>query len=169
MRRAARIVGKIVGWTLLSALLLVVSVLLTVIVAGRTDWGHRKILAIALPQIQKQLDGHLKIGRIGGDITHGLQLFDVEVDDVEHQPVVKLRALTVHYNLLGLAHHTIDLTELKAEEAWVHVRVMKDGRLNVATIAKPSTEPEPPPDPNAKPYAIQIGKVWADLAASYDA
>ena len=169
MKRAIRIVAKVIGWTLLSVVALVVSVLLTVVVGGRTEWGRRKILAIALPQIQKQLDGHLKIGRIGGDLTRSLVLYDVELDDVEHQPVVKLAALTVHYNLLGLAHHQIDLTELKAEEAWVHVRVMRDGRLNVATIAKPSTTPEPPPDPNARPYSIAIGKVWADLEAHYDA
>lgn len=167
--RVARIIAKVIGWTLLSVVALVASVLLTVLVAGRTEWGRRKILAIALPQIQKQLDGHLKIGRLGGDLTRGLILYDVEVDDVEHQPVVKLAALTVHYNLLGLVHRQIDLTELKAEEAWVHVRVMRDGRLNVATIAKPSTTPEPPPDPNARPYAIELGKVWADIEAHYDA
>jgi translocation and assembly module TamB len=169
MKRALRIGAKVIGWTLLSVVALLLSVLLTVILLGRTDWGHHKILAIALPQIQKQLDGHLKIGRIGGDLTHGLVLYDVEVDDVERQPVVRLAALTVRYNLFGLTHHQIDLTELKVEQAWVQVRVMRDGRLNVATIAKPSTTPEPPPDPNAKPYSIAIGKVWADLEARYDA
>ena len=95
MKRAVRIIAKTIGWTLLSLVALVVSALLTAIVLGRTDWGQKKILAVALPQIQKQLDGHLRIGRIGGDITHGLTLYDVEVDDVEHQPVVKLAALTV--------------------------------------------------------------------------
>ncbi len=70
--RAVRIIGKVLGWIALSALLLVVAVLLTVVIVGRTDWGHRKILAIALPEIQKQLAGHLQIGSIGGDLTHGL-------------------------------------------------------------------------------------------------
>lgn len=169
MERAARITGKIIGWTLLAIVLLILSALLTVIVVGRTDWGHRKILSIALPQIQNQLAGHLKIGHIGGDITHGLTLYDVEIDDIEHQPVVKLAALTVHYDLLGLTHHTIDLTEVKAEQGWVHLRLLRDGRLNVATIAKPSTTPEPPPDPNAKPYVIALGHVSADIDARYDA
>ena len=57
--RALKIVGKVIGWIALSALLLVVSTLLTVVIVGRTDWGHRKILSIALPQIQKQLAGRL--------------------------------------------------------------------------------------------------------------
>src|SRR5207302_439050 len=126
----------------LSALLLIVATLLTIVIVGRTDWGHRKMLAVALPEIQKQLAGHLKIGSLGGDLTHGLIIRDVAIDDVEHKPAVRIKALTVHYNLLGLAHHTIDLTELVAEEAWVHARVMKNGQLNLATLAKPSDKKE---------------------------
>ena len=101
--RAVKIIGKVLGWIALSALLLVVTVLLTVVIVGRTDWGHRKILGIALPEIQKQLAGHLKIGSVGGDLTHGLVVRDVEIEDIEHQPAVKLKALTVRYDLLALA------------------------------------------------------------------
>ncbi|MDB4971333.1 MAG: hypothetical protein JWN44_7022 [Myxococcales bacterium] len=166
--RAMKIIAKVLGWTVLSVLMLVVATLLMVVVLGRTDWGHRKILSVALPEIQKQLAGHLKIGHLGGDLTHGLVLYDVEIDDVEHQPAVKLKALTVHYNLLGLTHHTIDLTELKAEEAWVHARVMKDGQLNLATLAKPSDKREDEQKKSQSGYKIRLGKVLADLEARYD-
>ena len=166
--RALRIIAKTIGWIALSALLLVVSTLLTVVILGRTEWGHHKILSIALPQIQKQLAGHLHIGRIGGDLTHGLTLYDVELYDVEDKPAVKVAALTVRYNLLGLTHHTIDLTELKAEQAWVHARVLHDGKLNLATLAKPKEQPAKPKDPNAPSYKIRLGHVWLDLEARYD-
>ena len=72
-----------VGWIALSALLLVVSTLLTVVIVGRTDWGHRKLLSIALPQLQKQLAGHLTSARRWrSDARAGVR--DVELDDVEH-------------------------------------------------------------------------------------
>lgn len=166
--RALHIVGKVVGWIALSALLLVVATLLTVIVVGRTDWGHRKMLAIALPELQKQLAGHLTIGAIEGDLTHGLSLRDVELDDVEHLPAVRIKALTVHYNLLGLLHHTIDLTELKAEQAWVHARVLRDGTLNLATLAKPSDKKEQRQKQSSSGYKVRLGKVWAELEGRYD-
>ena len=164
--RAVRFVAKVVGWVALVALLLVVSTLLTVIVVGRTDWGHRKILAIALPQLQKQLAGRIRIGAVGGDLTHGLVVRDVEIDDVEHRPAVRVAALTVRYDLVGLLHHTIDLTEIRAEQAWVHARVMRNGKLNLATLAKPS-----PPEEKQQPsrYEIRVGKLWAELEARYDA
>ena len=88
---------------------------------------------------------------------------DVEIDDVEHQPAVRVKALTVHYDLLGLVRHTIDLTELKAEQAWVHARVLRDGKLNLATLAKPS-----PRRSRRAAYKIRLGKVWAELEARYD-
>lgn len=165
--RAVRIIGKIVGWTLLSLLGLVVSTLLTLVIVGRTDWGHRKILSIALPAIQKQLAGHLKVGRLGGDLTHGLVLYDVELDDIEHRPAVKVRALTVRYDLLALARHTIHLTELRAEGAWLHARPLRDGRLNLSTLAKPSN-PSEQKQQSQSSYKIRLGRVVADLDARVD-
>ena len=164
--RALRISLKVVGWLILSVLLLVSSVLLTAVILGRTDWGHRKLLGVALPQIRKQLVGDLHIGRLDGNLTRGLTLHDVVVTDKEHRPAVRVHALTVHYNLLGLLHHTIDLTSLEAEGAWVHARVMRDGKMNLAELTKPSQAK--PADPNAKPYRIRVGKVAADLEAIYD-
>ena len=166
--RAVRIVAKVIGWTALAALLLVVSTLLTAVIVGRTEWGHRKILGIALPEIQKQLAGHLKIGSIGGDLTHGLVVRNVEIDDVEHRPAVRIEALTVRYDVLALVHHTIDLTELKAEHAWVHARVLRDGKLNLSELAKPSNKKEEQEKKSSSGYKIRLGKVWAELEALYD-
>ncbi len=166
--RALRITAKVIGWIALSALLLVVATLLTAVIVGRTDWGRRKILAIALPEIQKQLAGHLQIGAIGGDLTRGLELHDVAIDDIEHKPAVRLKALTVRYNLLGLVHRTIDLTELRAEGAWVHARVLGNGQLNLATLAKPSDKKEADEKQSAQGWAIRLGKVSADVDARYD-
>lgn len=166
--RALRIIGKIVGWTLLSLLGLVVSTLLLVVVLGRTDWGHRKILSVALPELQKQLAGHLTIGRVGGDLTHGLVLYDVELDDVEHAPAVRVHALTVRYDLLGLLHHTIDLTELRAEGAWLHARPLRDGQLNLSELARPANPNEREQKQSQSAYRIRLGKVVADLDARWD-
>jgi autotransporter translocation and assembly factor TamB len=164
--RALKITLKVLGWLILSVLLLASATLLTVVISARTNWGHKKLLSVALPQIRKQLLGDLKIGAIDGDLVHGLILRDVELTDKEHQPAVRVRSLGVHYNLLGLAHHTIDLTELDADGVWVHARVMRDGKMNLAELTKPS--PPKPEDPNAKPYRIHVGKAKAELEAIYD-
>ncbi|HEX8953812.1 MAG TPA: hypothetical protein VF945_18265, partial [Polyangia bacterium] len=163
--RALAIVGKVLGWIVLTALLLVVSTLLTVVLVGRTEWGHRKLLAVALPALQEQLAGRLTIGAVDGDLTRGLVLRDVELDDAEHQPAVRVATLTVRYDLLGLARHTIDLTELDAEGVWVHARTLRSGELNLATLTRPSSGNEQQPSG----WAFRVGKVRAEIAARYDA
>ncbi len=160
--RALRIFGKVVAWTALSAALLVLATLLTAVIAGRTDWGRRRILALALPALQERLAGHLAIGAVDGDLTHELVLRDVALDDAEHQPAVRIKTLTVRYHLLALLRHTIDVTEVKAEQAWVHARRLADGRLNLAALARPS-KPGPP-----LAYQIRLQAVRAELEARYD-
>ena len=121
---ALKVVAKGVGWLVLVGVGLVAATLLTAIIVGRTEWGQRKILSIALPVIQRQLAGHLSIGRIGGDLTRELELYDVRIDDVEHQPAVKVRVLKVRYDLSRLLRRTIDVAKLEAEGAWLHARVL---------------------------------------------
>ena len=82
---------------------------------------------------------------------------------------MRVKALTVHYDLLALVGHTIHLTELRAEGAWVHARVMKGGKLNLATLAMPSNKQEAEEKQSSDGYKIRLGKVIADLEARYDA
>ena len=75
----------------------------------------------------------------------------------------------MRYNLLGLTITRSISTELEAEGAWVHARVMKSGKLNLATLAKPSDKAEEKQKESQSGYKIRLGKVLADLEARYDA
>ncbi len=46
---------------------------------------------------------------------------------------------------------------------------MKDGRLNLATLAMPSDKQEAVEKQSSSGYKIRLGKVIADLEARYDA
>ncbi len=72
--RVVRVTAKVIAWIVLVAVGLVASTLLTVVILGRTDWGHRRLLSIALPEIQQQLNGRLRIGRLDGNLARGLVL-----------------------------------------------------------------------------------------------
>jgi translocation and assembly module TamB len=159
--RAFRITLKALAWLFLGTLALVVSTLLIAVTVARSDWGHRKLLAVALPKINARLEGRVRIGRLDGNLTRLLVLREVEIDDKEHRPAIRVRMLAVRYNLLSLLRHRIDVRALEAEGAWVHVRPLADGKLNLAELL-------PASPPSSKPYRVQVGKVVADVETIYD-
>ncbi len=159
--RALVIAGKILGWTLLAILVLALLVVGGGIVAARTDWGHRKLLAKVLPLIEGQINGKLTIEKIGGTLTGALELDNVELRDVDGQPMARVSRLTASYNLASLLHHTIDLHRVEAEGLWVRLAYLHDGRIDVAALVKPS-----PPSKN--PFKIKVGDLRIAAEVRYE-
>jgi len=63
MRRALRIVGKVVGWTIVGTIALVVLAVATVFLGVRTEWGARLVLDTALGYAHRYLDAPITVAR----------------------------------------------------------------------------------------------------------
>ena len=87
LRKAGRIFGYVLG----ALVGLVVLTVITVFLVGRSDWGRKKILALVIPAVNDVLTGTLKVGALDGDLTHMLVLRDIELDDPEGRPAVRVK------------------------------------------------------------------------------
>lgn len=153
--RALRIIGWIAGSTVLFVVLAVTSLFFV----GRSDWGRRQLLQVAVPLAQKALLGELRIGGLDGDLTHMLVLRDVSLRDPEGQLVARVSRVGLRYNLFALLHHTLHITAVDAQGE-VHARYLRDGRLNFAALTKAS-----PPSNQPLPITILVSGINADLTA----
>ncbi len=164
MRRELAIAGRVAAWTTGVLMFLVSATLAAGWLAGRSDWGHRRLLALAVPRIAELLDGELRIGGLQGDLVRGLVLEDVEIVDRERQAAVRAQRLTLHYNLAALLWKTVRIREAKVEGLWVGARHLAGGELNLATLLKPT--PSTPPEAN--PIKVDVHHLLADIEVQYE-
>lgn len=157
-RTAAKVVAIVFG----ALIGLVVVAVLTAILVARSDWGRRKILAIAVPLAQEQLYGELRVGALEGSILSTLALRDVELKDPEGHVAARIQRVAVRYRLMALLGRTLDITSATVEGGQAHVRFLKDGRLNLASLVKPSNTP---PSKDPLPIRIRVNGIDVDLAA----
>mgnify|MGYP000202107228 CR=1 FL=1 len=150
---------RIIGWTLGSIVMLVLVAATSLLFVGRSDWGRRQILQVAMPLVQKALLGEVRIGGLDGDLVHMLVLRDVSLRDPEGQLVARVSRVGLRYNLFALLHHTLHITAVDAQGE-VHARYLRDGRLNFAALTKAT-----PPSNQPLPITILVSGINADLTA----
>lgn len=154
-----RLALRIAGWAVGGLIALVVVAVAGLLVVGRSDWGHRQLLQMALPLAQKAILGELRIGALEGDLTHRLVLREVSLRDPEGHLVARLSRVGLRYNLLALIHRTVQLTAVDAQGE-VHARYLRDGRLNFAALTKAT-----PPSNQPLPIKVKVSGIAVDLTA----
>lgn len=151
--------------TVLVLLLLSSFLVATLFLVGRSSWGRQHILSLVLPAVEKQLVGKLRIGALDGDFTHMLVLRDVELSDGEGQLVARLPYIGLRYNLLALLGRTLHIHAVDLKRAELHVRTLKDGRLNILTLTRPD---DSPPSSQPLPLRILVSGIDVELSANFD-
>jgi autotransporter translocation and assembly factor TamB len=155
---------------LLRVLLAVVALLLvlgvTLFLLGRSSWGQQKLLSVLLPVINRALTGRLQVGALHTDLLHMLVLDQVELYDAEQQLAVRAEHVGLRYNLLTLWSQRLDLSAVDITGGYVHGRRLRDGRLNLATLVRPTP---PPTDPKPLALRIEVGGITADVDFQLDA
>ena len=119
----------------------------------RTDGGHRLLLAMVVPRVEESLTGHLRAGRLDGDLLNGFSLGEIALDDADGRPAIRLGKISASYRLWELRRHVVAIDDIALEGLWIAARPLADGRMNLAAIARPSPTP---PEPDAAPSAWRI-------------
>jgi uncharacterized protein involved in outer membrane biogenesis len=88
-------------------------------------------------------------------------LEDVALTDGEGQPALRARRLEARYRLSSLLSRRPRIDLVRGEGLWVRMRVLDDGRFNLATLARPR------PRLNDADFAIE--RVVADGVVRYEA
>lgn len=141
----------------LSLLLVVVGAVLT-----QTSWGRGQLLRRALPLVQAQLLGKIRVGGLSGSVLGGLVLTDVELRDTEGVVAVSARRVAASYRLLALRHKRVELGDVTAAGVFVHARPLQDGTLNLLRLKKPAEHPGP------LPVTIAVRRAQVDAELLYE-
>lgn len=166
VRRAARALL----WVVVSLAMLALCLLLAALLAFRSGWGQRQILARLLPLAQRELAGELSVGGLEGDLVRTLALRDIVLRDAGGEVAVRVRRFAVSYDLPALLRKTVRLTEVDINGAFIHARYLPDGRLNLAALLRegPAAAPAGPAPPQEDGLIIQIEQVRARGEARYE-
>lgn len=156
---------KIFGWTLGSLVGLILVLLGSTILLLRSHYGQQKVLAFALPKIQKSLLGKLSIQEFYTDVFHQIRFEKIYLTDAEGNLAVFLDHLEIHYQLQDLLHKKLHITQILSTGGQVHARLIQGGKLNLTTLVKPKDPNEPPIH---LPVSIQIDDIQDQNELFYD-
>jgi uncharacterized protein involved in outer membrane biogenesis len=111
--------------------------------------------------IQKDLGRHATIGQLNfNPFTFTLEIHQFALAEADDRPVASFARLRVSASLsASLLHRAWSLSEVQLEQPVVHLRVERDGSVNLAKLA-PAT-PEKPPKPEASAGALPAVRITA--------
>ena len=154
LRRVAGKIGHLAGIVARVAAVAVVGVItlaaLTMLVL-HTSWGGERLRRQVVARVNRQIQGHLDIGRLsfGGN---KLVVWKVVLRDPEGQPVAEVARAEVDLSVPRLLHKELRLTGVAIETP--HLDLMSDSRgLNLSRATAPRNPPPPPAPPKAKTTA----------------
>ncbi|HTM21778.1 MAG TPA: hypothetical protein VL172_14750, partial [Kofleriaceae bacterium] len=111
------------------------------IAALHTDWGREQLRRRIEAALDQRFVGDVRIGRLEGSVFGELTLRDVEIDDAEGQPAIRVAALRGDLALRPLLDHEARFHWLVAEGLQVDGRRQADGTLDLSHLLVPSEEP----------------------------
>jgi translocation and assembly module TamB len=138
MTRGQRIAvqaGIVVGSVLLV-------LMLALLVAAQTDWGREQVRRFAVDQLNENLDGHVEIGRLDGNLMRRWEFVDVTITDLEGRPFVEAETVATRFRLRSLLRRHIVLHRVLLVRATVVLEQPPGEDWNYARIL-----PDPDPDP----------------------
>jgi translocation and assembly module TamB len=138
MTRGQRIAvqaGIVVGSVLLV-------LMLALLVAAQTNWGREQVRSFAVNQLNENLDGHVEIGRLEGNLLRRWQFVDVTITDLEGRPFVKAETVATRFRLRSLLRRHIVLHRVLLVRATVVLEQPPGEDWNYARIL-----PDPDPGP----------------------
>ncbi len=113
---------------------LLVGVVALSLIVSQTPWFRDWVRRYVVRESKQYLNGELTIGKLGGNLFFGIQLFDVAVD-LSGERVVSVRNVEVDYNVFTLLSQGVILDGIKLVGPSLHL-VREGERWNVGRLVK---------------------------------
>lgn len=149
LRSKLRKALRVVVWTSLGAVALIVALLVALALYARSEAGHEALRALLVSQLQSVLPG-FSVGALRGDYVHGLALEHVVLRDRFGGEAIRIDAVRLDYDLSAALRRTLRVRRVSLERPHVVLRTAANGQANLAELIKPSEEP-PSPSASAPP------------------
>ncbi|HET9106637.1 MAG TPA: DUF748 domain-containing protein [Steroidobacteraceae bacterium] len=102
----------------------------------------------------------LSLGEVRFDpFTWALQIRDFSLPDADGKPMVTFGRLEVGVGLSSVWHLTPSLRYVVLDGPQVSAVVRRDGRLNLADLAKPFARPTPATTPGTRPFELSVERL----------
>ena len=98
------------------AVMLVVLVISAAYTVTSTDWGREQVRTRVVAALNGAAHGIVKIGRIDGNLLHGIILHDVSITDSAGNPFVKVKEVHSAYSALPFLSRKIELSNVRFVE-----------------------------------------------------
>lgn len=143
--------------------LLALPLLLTVALLAllSTNAGLELIRGLAEGAANDALSGRVKIGRLEGSALSTLRLSDLEIDDPEGRPAVRLESLELTWRPAALLGGEVHVETLSLRHPRI-LAVTSSAGLNLARLVPPSETPPEPSD--APPLPLDLPALRVDAA-----
>lgn len=127
------------------ALLIVVTILVGLRQAMKSDWLLSYVRGVAIDQANSQLNGELAIDRMEGDLLFGFTIYDVYLSDAENREIAAIDSVSVQYTIPSLITKPYRLDLLRVSGLDGNFIQSEDSVWNVQRILPESdtTETEP--------------------------
>lgn len=147
-------------------LVLAIVVVVTNIVVGLFFYAksnHARELAMrqALTHLQEIFPGGIHVRSSEGDLTEGLVLNDLVLNDLDGRPAVTVHRLELRYSLLALLIARTQLDGVSIDGVTVVEQPLADGRDNLATMVK--LDQPLPKMQRSLPVSIVVDALETDL------
>ena len=104
---------KIVAGLLVTVVLLAFAAVYTL---TSTDWGHEQIRTRVVSALNGAAHGVVKIGRIDGNLLHGITLHAVSITDIAGNPFVNVKEVHSAYSVRPFLSRKIELSDVRFVE-----------------------------------------------------
>jgi autotransporter translocation and assembly factor TamB len=127
-----------------------------------TDWARDKVRGIVQEQLQKRINGTVKIGRLEGDMLGDFTLHDIVILDEHGQPAIKIGTLHLEYKLTPLLDQHFHATRLDVDKLEIAARRGPDGKPILADLMKPQ------PDTGGDPWTATLENLRVRGAVDFE-
>ena len=102
----------------------------------RTDAGRGIVLRYTVKILNENIHGSAAVGKLGGSITGGIELFDVVIADEGGVPLLDLPQVSVRYRASDLMSGRVVLGQLKLTSPVFQITRYPDGSLNFTEVLR---------------------------------
>jgi hypothetical protein len=119
-------------------------------------WTRSELVTLAAQDFGRTLS----LGQVRfNPFTWTLEITGFSLPDADGRPMVTFKRLEVALGISSVVHLAPSLRYIVLESPHVAVVVRRDGRLNLADLAKPFTHPAAPPPRSSGPFELRIERL----------
>jgi translocation and assembly module TamB len=109
--------GEWLGAAFIAVLIVFTLGALAVFVFTGTDWGRERIRRVAQDFLQRQaVGGHVRIGRITGNLLTGMTVHDFVITDTAGKPFIAVKSITAQYTIGDLIQRRVWANNITLEQ-----------------------------------------------------